>query len=1330
MAKTIVPRTLTATLPGEKRQVDDDALITLGFPLVLLGDPGMGKTELMGKLAVQLGTERISAGAFVRNAKPEKLPRPPFVIDGLDELAASTGASAVDEVLKKLSALDTPQFVLSCRAMDWQGSADRQKILEDYGTAPITLQLEPLSRDDAKAILANWKGIDPEGLLKALEAQGLSDFYKNPLTLNLTAEIAATGEGLPSGRADLLTRASEILCFEDNEQHAQTPAAKASTAAMLDSAGAAFAHILLTGSVGVADRTPRDTPDGFLCQSDLQGLPNAPLVNEALRTRLFQSSGEKLFTPYHRVIAEFLAARWLGNRFNAGLSGRRIEQLLTYSKGIPTSLRGLHAWYGYFAPRVKQRCIQLDPYGMLRYGDPDKLSVPDAKYLLTQLAALAEEDPYFRSEDWSRQAVASIVRPELRGEILTLLKSPDRPVHLSTVILESLPGTALADEIAPELEALVLDTSAPYVERSNAVDVLVEGKAKIDWPRVIATLNRGAVSDNRRLAIETMGEAGVEGLPAAEIVRTFIFHYRILDNEADGPTVSGVDIRLVRDMAPATAAQVLDGLTLHIDKNKKERYWRVTNSTARMMLRLVNRALGGARPEPGRLWGWLRWLPQNNGLNDTEAKQLQDYLIAAPEYRHAIQLAAIYSGGTEEAFMAAVSYLPQASAALRIVQDDVLVFMDSLRQKPNLSEIDVEFWKALVRLCRSEAGVDEGIRDAAIASVATHPQLEKIWDELNRPMDTSWKQQEEQRAQKAKREKDARFAAYRRKLQPLKADIEQGKAFNHLHNFAGVYLGPTMEFDENASGTERLTEWLGEELARAALRGFVSLLSRADLPNAAAVAANHAKGSTFNGEGPMVCGAIEYARQGGDYHDLKPDLIAAILAAWWEWPDHYDKVAGDEIRPALEAVLFTSPDATKAFLSTQIEPMLAAGSEHVQGLYQLTHDPRYLPVAGDLAIAWLQNHPSASVRAQRDLIEIADRCGRRGELKDIAEQRVKAGFSDKELEAIWMGALFLSSFTAHVGVLAAYAQQAKDRLWVFAAASRPERDEKWLPLSIEQLEFLTMQFAPQWPPAFHPVGGWSGSQNPWDASNFIRAAVNSIGANSSEDAAASLDRMAASAATTQYHDHIRHIRAQQSKLRRDTVYQPGSVTDVRATLTAGAPTTIDDLKAATLDALWTTQKYLRDGDTSAWKPFSPGGKPLTENECRDRLLDILRPNLPAPVQASPEMTMPDAKRADIAVTHDALGLPVEIKGQWHKDIWTAPSTQLIDKYTKDYRAKGRGLYLVLWFGPNKHKPLTKNDALAHPPQTPSEMRDILLAGLPKVMEASVDVFVLDLSLTV
>ena len=306
---------------------------------------------------------------------------------------------------------------------------------------------------------------------------------------------------------------------------------------MLDSAGAIFAHLLLSGSLGIADLPPVSIPPGFIARGDLTDIPHAPLTTAALKSRLFRSDEENLLLPYHRVVAEFLAARWLAKRLDAGLSERRAVQAPTFAGGVPTALRGLHAWFGHFAPRMTEVCIRIDPYGVMRYGDLDHLSLPQARLLLQSLAALAEEDPYFRSEDWGRHAVGGLARLELRSEILELLKQPDRHAHLSTLVLEALRGSALAAKIVPDLISLLQDENAVYAERYNAAKALVEGKIVIDWPALLRTLRTSDAMSSRRLVLEVMGQLDPNELSSADIGDALLKYHGVSQDEGPGHVV-------------------------------------------------------------------------------------------------------------------------------------------------------------------------------------------------------------------------------------------------------------------------------------------------------------------------------------------------------------------------------------------------------------------------------------------------------------------------------------------------------------------------------------------------------------------------------------------------------------------------------------------------------------------------------------------------------------------------------------------------------------------------------------------------------------------------
>ena len=138
----------------------------------------------------------VQAGTFIRTHKPETLiaPGDRIIVDGLDQIASAAPGGSVEAVLRQLSQMSYPLFILSCREADWLGAADRVRIEDDYGVAPVLLHLQPFTRDDARTFLSQkFPDIDADGLLYHLADRGIEALYGNPLTLRLLGEGRAGG---------------------------------------------------------------------------------------------------------------------------------------------------------------------------------------------------------------------------------------------------------------------------------------------------------------------------------------------------------------------------------------------------------------------------------------------------------------------------------------------------------------------------------------------------------------------------------------------------------------------------------------------------------------------------------------------------------------------------------------------------------------------------------------------------------------------------------------------------------------------------------------------------------------------------------------------------------------------------------------------------------------------------------------------------------------------------------------------------------------------------------------------------------------------------------
>ena len=592
-----------------RRIIGQEDIAAIVEPIVILGDPGLGKSVLAQSLEAQPNKKYCRAGKLARADRPETLIAQGercIIVDGLDEIASSTPGGAVDSVLRQLSRMGSPPFILTCREADWKSTADRIQIEDDYGSAPVLLHLQPFSHDDARLFLSNeFPEIDAASIVEHLASRGLDGIYQNPLTLGLLGEVAKRTGVLPERRAELLERACSLMLPEKYPRHQDDSHVHRSYEELLLGAGAICAAQVLCARSAVYTGPYATTPEDCVNVADVARLPFGEAAEDALRTRLFPADGENRSTHVHRVVAEYLGAKWLATCFDSGRSERRIFSLFRPGDGVPTSLRGLHAWLAHFSPALADRCIAADPYAVLRSGDAETINLNHARALLAGLATLSEEDPYFAAEDWGRHPALALMRTELEGEILALLTAPERSIHLSVLLLVAMAGTALAKELARALTAMMFDQNRPFDERSSAVDALQTTDTVDDWEAIIHRLLAMGDADSAGLACDLLAHIGTHKVSVETAVDAVLAHLRISVRDvqrSDALVTRDIHDDLFCDLDTAETGLLLDYIAASTPPLMDGADHSATSEMADLVRRLVLRFLG-AEPsvEPERV---------------------------------------------------------------------------------------------------------------------------------------------------------------------------------------------------------------------------------------------------------------------------------------------------------------------------------------------------------------------------------------------------------------------------------------------------------------------------------------------------------------------------------------------------------------------------------------------------------------------------------------------------------------------------------------------------------------------------------------------------------
>ncbi len=90
-------------------------------------------------------------------------------------------------------------------------------------------------------------------------------------------------------------------------------------------------------------------------------------------------------------------------------------------------------------------------------------------------------------------------------------------------------------------------------------------------------------------------------------------------------------------------------------------------------------------------------------------------------------------------------------------------------------------------------------------------------------------------------------------------------------------------------------------------------------------------------------------------------------------------------------------------------------------------------------------------------------------------------------------------------------------------------------------------------------------------------------------------------------------------------------------------------------------------------------------------------------------------------------LPIEIKRDYHKDLWTACANQLDRLYTRDPQACGYGIYLVFWFGGQRTRAMVKSPEPLKRPNTAQELEEALHSLIKTKDQYRLAVIVIDVT---
>ena len=1266
---------------------------------VLIGEPGSGKTTALETEQQAHGGVVVTVQDFLTFDNPEWRGTTLY-LDGLDEVRAGEvdGRPPLERVLKKLDQLDRPPFRLSCRWADWLGAYDRGRLDRVSSGTLTVLQLDPLSEEDVKRILAENHGIaDPEGFIVQARKCGIASLLTNPQNVDLLAG-AVSGGHWPESRLETFEFACRMLVREPNTGHSVVNPTAGETESLLDEAGRLCAVQILAGLAGFTQL------DHVTATRDYPPVPGGAIasdVSRLLRTKLFTGTSEGRLSPAHRQIAEFLAARRVSGLIDDGLPLQRVLALITGVDGeLVGPFRNFAAWLGMHNRPSRKELSRLNPGGLFYAGDQDTFSTEEKGDILANLHREARGNAgclYMGR----RLDLAPLVSPELQNVFHEILSAPDRGYpsqpHVMMVLQALGDGEPLPD-LVDNLVQIVRDPSWLSGVRCAALDTLTAyRKRDVVPPEVLL----GLLGDIEAGELDDPDD-GLLGLLLKELYPGNIPVARILKHLRP-PKVGIVneqyaDFWMSRVPAESTHAQrgeFLDAIAADFGSFSSILTGRssVHSNMDQLLAELLRFRLRGSMDDIPieRLWGWLL-VASGPGLH------VLDWIAGAISVeleRNEAKLKELITYGVERCASAedAVSCLrslkralfgarpadfgqwcaEQALSASTELAAAIYVdlFVEPLVRDPFDSDLTHgQFRERLIPKPSLAARLDKRIR------VFGYPPGDQAYAFLADLLSDTNEQ-----------------AIFQREIEAESAQLQAGCGSPRLlERAAQAYFGNAADSAGEWPG-DRLGRLVGSrtELAANLRTGMLGAPRRDDLPTPSDVVAACVRGAMPPLTFPFMAALHERDwPERLDVSGMSDEAVGLAVTILHSVPA--DRLTPDPHDPfrtfppsLLSHLLQDRPRPVAGALRRAIRQKLGIGILPASELRALVRQD-HREVATLVCQPLLRSFPAESgtefLEALGWLLVAALKSCDGSQLEELIRHQLRCEVLPEAQRIYWAAAGFLLEPRRYSHELHVFKNE-PDRLGALLdfqcrLGIRYEVAQRFGASELRLLIDLTGV-------------AMSGVELTAVRRGVMSGLIRGLSLFGTQESAEILQELKDAPALAPWALDISVAIEDQSARLRMREFRLCGIDQVTNTLQNGRPANAGDLAALIVDEVGSFSAQIRDGSASSWKHFwnvdryNRAKDPRPEESCRDVILLALQRGLGRlGIDAQPEGTYADDKRSDIRLSFGSFNVPVEIKRSCHRDLWTAMRSQLSPKYTRDPGADGFGIYLVLWFGQDRH----------------------------------------------
>jgi hypothetical protein len=1317
-------------------------LLSSNAYVVVLAEPGGGKTELMNSLARQLDTTSITASRFVyEGAKRECCP---LMIDAYDELA-KIDATGIHRLLAKASESNPTHVYISSRSSEWDNAATHA-FSESLGHPPLLVTLCEFNENEQKTIFDQYTaGEDFIAFKNEVVRFDLGVLLPNPQFLKLFADAYIESNRHFNDKRSIFAQAVERLAKEANANVTRSDNLL-STFHKVELASETFAKLLLSGAEGVCTSEAKETRmNPFLASL----FTDAKAAVSILATRLFKpGDSADQHRPVHKIVAEYCAADYLTKRIADPTDYLTLDKCLPIiapNSTVRDELRGLLGWMAALGTKnIEEAAIELDPYSVLANGDPSQIEHSSKLLLLKRLKVIEAQDPYFRRGDfWRRFSISGFFTQDVVKEVRTLLLNGSDG-HLRDLLLELLSGSPAIVQFIDELRQLMLTPGESLSCRMLANRCLL-GIEGYDHRCDLSALISEASNDSLSIAADIFKRIGTSKFELAYLAS----YFRVCANLYPGrlrPDHLSLSERfflkhLIASFELSTTEGLLDELTRELACicGKKAYECDCRNGISKIVGSMLDHYFTLATPpfDPLRVWQWVNRL-NFHGCKGAYQSNAIKVLQQDSNLRQGI-ITHVFRSLTERDQIIEIrrrhfDFCSHSGLTLAGVDYRFLVDMAFESDNPVL-------WASFLPGHRYYQ--DKGKRDQDVLrrhmrqQALEKPSFMRKWSAINKAaaqqnaLDKQMRRSKLTRKRRRhRRQQQEILLANRQYVQDNRSLVESGRHLNCLVRFAELVLNSpeTIEY-----------EFGDETLVRNALRNCLEFLAP-HIPDLLKLAEPQCRSKSSSSRMILYAACLEIMRHQGSLENVSLDLLKVLRTSTHSGYSAVSVEEREALETEVERHIFPDAASSERFLREYIEPQLAVQDCLNPEIWMLSEGEAFSHLRAALSVEWLSLYRDLTLVPLNSLFEIAAKYGNRDRLKEVISERcanfisgLVAPSNSQDVEqkrTFWfVRAWYFLDDTPE----ACWDWLKADKHTVLLLYERSGglgygNNSYWPKLTSVKVEAVLDAFIDQWPKVYLPSHWGTESPDEEKGYRFLTEVIWSINSDDPDYAIPVLERLLVDPRLTDLHRTLKSIHASQLRNKALRDFEPPSPKEIVDLLDRDTVVTVEGLRKLVLQELKDFQKCIDGGEFNSADRFYEYGKRLDEVRCTliiaERLSLILGPQ---GVYVTPEHQLKNANRCDFTASK-VIGnrrrlLVTEVKGQWHDELYSAASAQLHERYSIHPEAEQQGIYLVIWFGEDEKVAGKKRHGIG----CARDLRRSIEASLPQAITGLIDVFVLDVS---